>query len=514
MTRAHLQTVSVATMILLSACPPGGEGTSAGTDSTTSEGTTETTESGADASPSEPTTLNTTVTMTETDATSGSMSGTESQGSTESTTETTNPTSTTGTEAGCKANGDCEDAAAPICENEMCVSCSAAADPDVACAGLSGDAPVCSGEGACVECTPESAALCTAATPVCGEGNACTGCTRHDQCADSACNLETGACFGLEYVLYVDRTAVCDGALGTMEAPFCKIGDAFVKMQEDLAVGWTVKIKGGNYLEEPLVVPDGVTAVLTRWGDTSPKIRALDDSGATLTIQNASKVFIDRLAFNSNDSNHGVVCGNAFVWIDDTRIASNKGEGYDATDCTSRVSRSVIFDNDGGGVASYGAGMTHIINSYISGNGTQNGGDFGGIRSAQGNEMHLIYSTVVNNLSAQGPRTLQCVEAGAVEVRNSVLIGFGTPSVDCPTAVFTTSAVDEGTVDGDGNLIAVQMDIMNFFEAPTAGVYSAIADTALATLAVWKDGDPKTDFNGTPRANMDGAMDYAGADKP
>jgi len=31
---------------------------------------------------------------------------------------------------------------------------------------------------------------------------------------------------------------------------------------------------------------------------------------------------------------------------------------------------------------------------------------------------------------------------------------------------------------------------------------------------VWKDGDPTTDFNGTPRVNTDGANDYAGADKP
>jgi hypothetical protein len=499
-------------MILLSACPPGGQGTSAETGSTESDATTETTGGGAEASVTEPTTNQPTVATTETEATSGSMSGTESQGGTDSTTDTSGPTSTTTTNPDCKANADCQDEA-PFCENNKCVSCSGAAEPDVACAGLDGGSPVCA-DGVCVECSADNAALCTGSTPVCGEGNACTACTQHAECADSACNLETGGCFALEYVLYVDRTAACEGALGTMEAPFCKIGDALSEMQQDLAVGWTVKIKGGNYLEEPLVVPDGATAVLTRWGDTSPKIRALDDSGATLTIQNASKVFLDRLAFNSNDSAAGVVCGNANVWLDDTRIAGNKGQGYESTDCTSRINRSVIFDNDGGGVASYGAGTTHIINSYISGNGTQNGGDYGGIRSAQGNELHLIYSTVVNNLSAQGPRTLQCVEAGPAEVRNSVLIGFGLPSVDCPTAEFTTSAVDEGIMDGDSNLLAVQMDIMNFFQAPSAGVYAALADTAIATLAVWKEGDPKTDFNGTPRANMDGATDYAGADKP
>jgi len=453
----------------------------------------------------------TTVTTTETDPTGGGVSGTESDSGTGTTTEP-DPT-TTGVQPDCTMDGDCA-GDTPFCEAEKCVNCIGTAMPDTACAGVNGDLPVCSSAGACVECSTENAVLCTGTSPVCGADNACTACTTHSECGATACNLETGACFGPEYVLYVDRMAACEGALGTMEMPFCKIGDALLKMNEDLSVGYTIKIKGGNYLEEPLVVPDTALVALTRWGDTSPKIRALDDSGVTLTVANESKVFIDRLAFNSNDSNDAVVCASASVWIDDTRIASNKGQGYESDACTTRIVRTVIFDNDGGGLASYGAGTTHVISSFVTGNGTQNGGDFGGILSAQMNELHLVYSTVVNNLSEMGPRTLKCVEAGPTEVRNSVLIGFGIPSVECATAVFTTSAVDEGTVDGDGNVIATLMDIMNFFEAPVTGVYAAKADTAIAALAVWKDGDPKTDFNGTPRANMDGATDFAGADKP
>ena len=511
MTRAHLQTVSVATLLLLAACPSGPGVTSEGSETTGTEETNDTTASGAEASNSDPTTNMTTVTMAETEPTGGSMSGTESDSGTGTTTEP-DPT-TTGVQPDCTMDGDCA-GDTPFCAAEKCVNCSGAAMPDTACAGVDGALPVCSLDGACVECSTGSAALCIGTSPVCGDGNACTGCTTHSECGETACNLETGACFAPEYVLYVDRTAPCDVALGTMEMPFCKIGDALIKMNEDLTVGYTIKIKGGNYLEEPLVVPDGAIVVLTRWGDTSPKVRALDDSGATLTVANESKVFIDRLAFNSNDSNDAVVCANAYVWIDDTRIASNKGQGYESDACTTRVVRSVIFDNDGGGVASYGVGTTHIISSFVTGNGTQNGGAYGGILSAQMNELHLVYSTVVNNLSEMGPRTLSCVDAGPVEVRNSVLIGFGIPSVDCATAVFTTSAVDEGTVDGDGNVIATLMDIMNYFEAPSAGVYVAKAGTAIEALAVWKNGDPKTDFNGTPRANMDGATDFAGADKP
>jgi len=509
MTRAHLQTVSVATLLLLAACPPG-PGITSGDESTASEETSATTETPSEASNSDPTTNMTTVTTTDTDPTGGGVSGTESESGTGTTTE--NPT-TTGVTPECVADGDC-DGGTPFCEAEKCVDCSGKADPAAACAGVDGALPVCSPEGACVECSADDAALCLGNSPVCGDDNACTGCTQHDQCGQSACNLETGACFPSEYVYYVDRAAACDGAIGTMEMPFCKISDGLAKMNEDLTVQYTIKIKGGNYLEDPLFVPDTAVVALTRWGDTSPKIRALDDTGPTLTIANGSKVFIDRLAFNSNDSNDGIVCATASVWIDDTRIASNKGQGYESDACTSRIVRSVIFDNDDGGVASYGMGSTHIINSYVTGNGTQNGGANGGILSAQLNELHVVYSTVVNNLSEMGPRTLSCVDAGPAEVRNSVLIGFGSPSVDCATAVITSSAVDEGAIDGDGNLLAIMLDIMNFFEAPSAGVYAAKAGTAIEALAIWKNGDPKTDFNGTARANMDGATDFAGADKP
>ena len=509
MTRAHLHTVSVAMLLMLAACPPGG-GETLGTSDSASGDTTDTTTGGSEEGPSDPT-MNTTPPSTETQA-EGSESDSDSNSDTSMT--DTMPT-TTGTGAECMDAGDCRDASKPFCEAEKCVSCDGAAEPDAACAGVDENLGVCGPDGACVACTSDNAASCTGNTPVCGFDNTCAACSEHAQCGDTACNLETGACFGLDYVLYVDRAATCDGGVGSMEAPFCKIGDAFAHMlANDVTLGWTIKIASGNYIEDPLVVPDGALAVLTRWGDSSPKIRAFDDTGATLTVQNAAKVFIDRLAFNSNDAYNAVVCAGSDVWLTDTRLATNKLQGYESTDCNSRINRAVIYDNDGGGVASYGAGTTTIINSFISGNGTQNFGDYGGIRTAQGNELRLIYSTVVNNLSESGPRSLQCVDAGPAEVRNSVLIGFAPPSVDCPGGVFTGSALDEGAVDGDGNLVATVLDIMNFFNPQMGGVYTAKPDTGLATLAKWKDGDPRTDFDGTERPNTDGADDYAGADRP
>ncbi len=506
MQRVHLHTVTVATLFMLAGCPPiDNTTTETGTDSESAGGTTTT---GDEASESTPTDTNPPITTTADTETSGSSSVSESATSSDS---TSGDPSTGMVEPECSPDKQC--GAGLFCEAEKCVTCDQTPDGDVACAGEDPGTPVCA-DTACVECTTDKASQCMGNTPVCVD-NACSACTQHAECPDSACNLETGACFGLDYVLYVDRTAPCDGALGTMEAPFCKIADSFQAMIDgDVTLGWTVKIKPGSYIEVPLVVPDGALVSFTRWGDGSVKIRAADDAGDTLTIQNASKVFLDRLEFKSNADFNGVLCASADVFADDVRFTANRLQGYESTDCNTTINRSVLFDNDGGGLASYGAGTTHVVNSYITGNGTQNFGDYGGVRSAQGNELHLVFSSVVNNLSQTGPRSLHCVDDGAVEVRNSVIIGFAPPSVDCPQAIITTSAVDEGAMDGDTNLMAVNADIMNFFDPPTAGVYPAKLDSPIKELAVWKTGDSKTDFNGTARVNMDGGLDYAGADKP
>ena len=43
---------------------------------------------------------------------------------------------------------------------------------------------------------------------------------------------------------------------------------------------------------------------------------------------------------------------------------------------------------------------------------------------------------------------------------------------------------------------------------------TAAGQTTFENLAVWQDGDPLEDIDGTARPAADGAMDYAGADVP
>lgn len=502
----HLRSAFVASSFLLVACPPPGTGLTEGSTGT-SEGESSSSSSDGGSTPSDPTVEPTT--MGETGDTTVGVSDSESNTGETTATMPSTDTSSTGPTPICTEDAQC-DGATPFCVDEICVDCSGAADD--ACASLNGDTPVCV-DGACVECA--DASQCNPSAPVCdSDTNTCVGCSNHGECPDSACNFETGVCNDIVYTVWVDKLALdCAAADGTMTLPYCSVTEAINnKVATDLLQTWTVKIRQNNYIETPLILPDGAIVTLSGW-DGVPKLRATDDSGPTLTIGTGSKVYLDRLALNSNDSNAGIICGGATVFADDVRLAGNKLQGYNSTDCSSQFRRSVFFDNDGGGIASYG-GQTSIVNSYISGNGTQNFGDFGGIRSAQGNELHLVYSTVLNNLSMSGPRSLHCVDDGIAEIRNSVIIAFASPSVDCPNGTFTTSVLDEGAMDGDTNMTATMGDIANFFEAPIQGVYKVKPDTMIKDFAVWVDGDPKTDFDGDLRPSSDGAMDWPGADIP
>ena len=502
----HFRPAFVATSFLLAACPPPAGDTTVGSSESGSEGESSSgdTDSGVTQStPADPTTEG------ETTATSTGVSDSESM-----TGPSTDPSTSTSTgpSPDCRDDGDCS-GGTPFCSDGTCVACDGTADPNAACAGLGGDLNFCVA-GECHECSVDDN-QCDKSTPVCdADALECVGCTLHAQCPDSACNLETGVCNDVNYVIYVDRLAAdCAVGDGTQAMPYCKVTEALVRTMDEPGAGWTIKVRAGNYIEEPLTIPSDAQITLSGW-DGTPRLRATDDAGPTLAVSGNAKVQLDHIQFSNNDSAEGVRCAGGVVYADDVKLSTNKAAGYSSTDCTSTFNRTVFYDNDGGGIESYGAGRTTIINSYITGNGTQNSGDFGGIRSAQENELHLIYSTVVNNLSMSGPRSLHCtVDAFPAEVRNSVLIAFAVPSVDCPVATFTTSVLDEGSTE-PGILVATMGDIANFFEPMMGGIYKAKPDTLMKDVAQWKDGDPRTDYDGQARPKTDGELDWPGADIP
>jgi len=499
MTRTYWTVAILACAPLVAGCPP--PYTPGDTDSAT-ETDTDTGETSTSTSPEVTTTSTTSVEPT---------TGPQTSTTTEPETSTTGPT--TGNQ-GCAGDNDCSDPDKPFCIEQACVGCDGTPDPDATCAEVDAETPVCDlDDGSCVVCTPENKAECGGATPVCDAvSNECVGCVEHADCPESACNPESGACFAVDYVIYVDSVAACDVGDGTIAAPYCQITQALDKVAtNDPSLGWTIKVKTGNYIQPALVVPE--ESVLAIVGDGGvAKIRST--TAATLQISPTSKVTLGKLNLASNADDSGLTCTSSQIFATDLTFSLNR-QGYVGTDCSASFNRSVFYKNTSGGMSVFGAGATSLVNSYISNNGSNAESNYGGLLTGQGHELELLYSTVVNNLSEVGARSLLCMpDAGPTTVRNSVVIAFVAPSIDCPTVTFENSAIDEGKVDGDTNLLAVMEDAMAWFEQQVGGVYKAKADTPIASLAVWKDGDPATDFNGDPRPGTDGGTDYAGADRP
>lgn len=503
MTRKHWTIALLSAAPLAAGCPPPYEGT------TETSSTTETTSTSSE---------NTTSTSGE-PTTSSSTSGnptTGSSGTTEEPSTTTSMTTATTGTPGCADDAECanDDPNKPFCVDKACVSCEGTADPNTACAGLDPALPVCDvDKGSCVVCTADNKELCSGTTPVCDTAtNECAACSEQSDCPDTACNQESGACFGLDYVIYVDAAAQCDIGDGTMAAPFCQIAQALDKVaMNDPSLGWTIKIKTGNYIQQTLTIPDG--SVLAMVGDGGvAKVRGT--TAATLMIGANSKVHLAKLNFASNADDTGLSCTSGQIWGDDLTFNLNR-QGYVGTDCSAEFRRAVFYKNTSGGLSTFGLGSTSLINSYVSNNGSNADSTYGGLLSGQGHELHLVYTTVLNNLSETGARSMQCTpDAGPTEVRNSVIIAFVPPSIDCGTATFEHSAIDEGKMDGDTNLAATMADAMGWFDPQVSGIYKAKVDSAISMLAAWKDGDPKVDFNGDPRPATADSPDYAGADRP
>lgn len=434
---------------------------------------------------------------------------------TASTADMTATTAITTGPAACQNDQECEvlDPGKPFCVAEECVACTQAANPDAACASLDPATPACDPVGGtCVECTADIANLCAGDVPVCDERiHECVGCSEHADCGISACDQQTGGCLPPRNVIWVDAVADCESGDGTMTAPFCGLSDAFLHLSlQDVSLGWTIRVKASNYIQPSLIVPDGADLAIIGDGGAA-KIRST--AGPTLEVGAGSRVHLAALALDSNADSIGLACMGGTILADDVVFRLN-AEGYVGADCEATLRRAVFYKNTGGGLRISGPGSTWLVNSFVSNNGSNAASNYGGISSSQGHELHLLYTSVINNLSETGARSIQCADAGVTDVRNAVIIAFVPPSVACPGANIEHSAIDEGKVDGDTNHAATMGDVMSWFEPQVGGVYRAIPRTPLASVASWAAGDPGRDFDGDLRPGQDGSPDYAGADVP
>lgn len=396
-----------------------------------------------------------------------SMSASETETDTTATTEPT----TTGP-SGCVSSSECLDPGAPICEDMMCVACTDARDGDAACAEKDAEAPACGDDGACVQCTPNNPSVCAEETPVCDEGSSsCVGCTYHEQCAGSACDMATGACFDADgCVVEVDG----DGGADSMT-----IGGAIA----DGCVVVVHELDGElPYLENLNV--SGLTVALLSAPGESPVVQGTGGDASLSVVGNAN-VYVQGLTFSLNGTAEGVAVDGASVWLD----------------------RSRVVQNTGGGVTVMGGGLVTLRNCFVGGNGNQFAAD-SGIEVAS-SEVRILYTSVVAN-DGNGADSLRCTDATGY-ARNSILLGSDPSSIDCLGVSLETNAVDEAAA---GNENVGPLNPSWFGGLPNNLSLTAAGELVFGDVAVWMTGDPEVDIDGGARPNVEGTADVAGADIP
>lgn len=390
-----------------------------------------------------------------TTAGSGSMSNSGSE---------TESASSSTTDSGCTLSLECTDPANPICIDMACVPCSS----DDECLAKSADAPACTDDGRCVACTPSNASACTDTTPVCNAANnECEGCDFHEQCASSACELGTGACFDGACVVQVDA----DGP-GDETTVSAAIADGCVVVVHAAAGGYP----------ESVEIDGAITVAILAAPGESPTVLGEGANGLPgFDVSAGATVYMQGLDVSGNDGGGlGIVVDGASVWLD----------------------RTMVGNNDGGGIALSGGADGHLRNCFV-------GGDVNNVAALEANSstVDILYSTLGSGFGTAA--ALRCNLAATVNVRNSLLVAStDDPEVDCATDSLATSATEADLGDMNTNWFVAGGFAVGDFHL------SASAPAGLLNAAQWNAGDPPTDIDGELRPSNPGASDVAGADVP
>lgn len=447
------------------------------------------------------------------DASTGS-----STGATTVALDSTGPGSTTG-EPPCVMEGELDpgctalDPTRPFCIDAVCVGCEVAGG-DAFCQARDALAPACAAEdGECVACGAADHAVCSEATPVCDAGGGCTACTAHDQCPGAACHLGAddpllGRCFLPDEVIHVDNEAPCPG-VGTEEEPLCSLTAAAALLEPgDSRV---LRVHGGTpYLERAAFTGELTVAIL---GEGSPVIRGNPlQQAASLMFEDGVIAYVAGIELQGNAMTHGAMCNFASLRMEDSRIRNNDGWGvFDFDPCTLWLDRVVIAGNEDGGIRVAG-GQLSLVNSTVAVNGI--GASSTGVRLLAAAQASILYSTIAGN-NGSGADSIECTGASGT-LRNSLVVGVDPLSIalDCFPLVMSHNAFDAANFAAGTN-VAVGAYSSNYFTSPAQGDMTLAAPplTPYGGIALWVEGDPLLDAEGTPRPT-DGTLGYPGIDEP
>jgi hypothetical protein len=426
--------------------------------------------------------------------------------------------STTEVSISCEEEGqldeDCEraDPSRPYCINATCVGCDAVGG-DPFCSSIDATLPVCDpSTTVCLGCEMGGAEFCGGDTPVCDLSGACRACSAHAECPGTACHLApddpaAGSCFGEDEVVWVDRDAICPGT-GTENNPSCSLAATLAA----LPVGGNavVALMGGAPYDEHVVADGDITVAILGTAGVPELVGepGLDD--ASLSVGNA-RVYAQGVRIASNAESHGIACGGGTIWLDLAEVRQNADYGiYLTSPCDVTLRNAGVHNNPGGGIRQLGGALV-LDNALVGQNGD---GAHGPGINLQYADLTAIYATIAGN-DGVGSDSIQCLDSTGT-VRNSIVTGASAVSIDldCFVLDFETNAVDTATFGGPESAIVAEYDDFWFID-PDAGDFRLANPpfTPFGDVALWEDGDPPIDADGTARP-QGGELGYAGVDEP
>lgn len=385
-------------------------------------------------------------------------------------------------------------------------------------------APVCS-SNTCVECTPESDALCAGTTPVCGSEGTCRGCTSHSDCNSNLC-LADGACANEDAIAYVNASG--SGTSCTKSSPCSLLQDALAttrplirvtsveRSADTVTISSSVAIHAdpGTTLDR-----DGDGPILQLDGTADVTITDLKIAGATGLGTNASigvgagaKLSLIRATVTENDGR--AINAEGTLLVENSNISGNAGVAIVATSSarltilrtsisgnqsaiasaggTLEVSESTILANSRAGIGMSAPAVVSITNSIIARNGYVSPSSFSGGASLQplaGSKFE--FNTLADNVG---------VDVGAVSCNGTFTMGNNL--IYRNSSMSGTYGQTQGTCNFGNSLVVTDTTVGNAlaFVSPNVQPYdyhlteltpATVVDAAGTCSGVDVDGDDR-----------------------
>lgn len=417
----------------------------------------------------------------------------------------------------CSTNGpdpSCP-AATPVC---AAGECTGMCTSDTDCVGRPVAEAVChTGSGACVTCDENNVQAVpmsteddcpSAATAVCdGNTHTCRACTTHSECFSKVC--DAGTCAAPANVIYMSANGSdggnnCDNSASGMGC--LTLNFAISKLTATRKYIWmepsaTIYAARNNNDRADF---NGSTAHIIGYGATVNR----NGAGVVLDIRGTSSVKIEGLAVTNAAGTNGYG-----IQVDDSRlelyraiVKDNAFVGVAVTGTsTIRFVRSVIANNDGGGISSM-AGEFVLVNNLITANGDANMSAIGGVSLQSSATTNVFeFNTVAANVATTGTADQVICNSATLIARNNI-ISFSPGQTGRPRIsgncmhTYTLFSPDSATA-GTGNMTITDPAMFAFTADFHIGAGSVAAGKANASGLAGEtlldiDGDART-LNGT-----------------